>query len=79
MILPAYWPFLGEGKGPTALPRATAVDGLENMLHHPRRLIVGLFDQKTVVFYNFDRLLLGSRNDRETAEQKDCHDPNFSQ
>ena len=71
MILPAYRPFLGEGKGPTALPRATAVDGLENMLHHARLLIVGLFDQKTVVFYNFDRLLLGSRNDRETAEQKD--------
>ena len=62
VILPVYRPFLGEGKGPTALPWVIAIDRLENMLHHARLLIVGFFDQKTVVFDNFDRFLLGRGN-----------------
>src|SRR6476660_10588780 len=64
VILPVYRPLLSEGKRPTALSRITAVEVLKNMLHHARLLIVGLFDQKTVVFDNFDRAGLGSPGSR---------------
>src|SRR5262245_24645116 len=64
VILPVYRPLLSEGKRPTALSRITAVEVLENMLHDARLLIVGFFDQKTVVFDNFDRGWLGSPGSR---------------
>jgi hypothetical protein len=33
VILPIDWPFLGEGKSPTALPGVIAIDRLKNILH----------------------------------------------
>src|SRR5689334_10860863 len=78
MILPVDWPFLSERKGPATLLWATTIECLKNMLHYTRLLIVGFFDEKTVVFDNFDRFLLGRGNSPNTTEQKNCQ-PNFDQ
>jgi hypothetical protein len=79
VILPIDWPFLCERKGPATLPWAIAIERLKNVLHYARFLIVGFFDEKTVVFDNFDRLLLSRGNGPKTRKQKSCQNPNFDQ
>ena len=73
VILPIDWPFLGERKDPATLSWATAIERLKNVLHYARFLIVGFFDEKTVVLDNFDRLLLSRGNGPKTREQKNCY------
>ena len=68
MPLPGYWPLLGEGVNPVfAVPVAgEAVD----VLHYSIALVVGLFDQKTVVL---DSLLAEGRNAQKNENENTTH------
>src|SRR6266540_4742239 len=55
MILGKYRPLLREIKRPPSGTRIIVVNCGKDMLHYARFLVVGLFDQKTIIFDHIDR------------------------